>query len=488
MARPLQNTTGGLWEFTEYFLKQRGPQNVPKKFLKNARWEEEYQSNPGYFAGTGSLIIHVEFNFEHLCWTEARYRRTERRWHVHRIASSDLGLDIHLDELTPDEILQIMGGSDSSTPSTLTGQQICERVEETIMSQTMDSFEQSTDTFKDTEDRMSEGQPEYPGEPLTHFPKPNVLMNEESREVTDHFADPEDTHVRATQMETTTTIRIQPDLWAMPQTSTIQWAAGENSPQGGSGGRSGGRGGSRGGGSGGGGDGNGGGGGGNPPPAVGGPPPGPAGGEHRLFGQPLDVFTGDRSKMKEFLTQWELYHNLNHLVSVMGVPYSRCMLFLTFCKGPLMATWASTIACDISNRARQPDVGIHNEQLWTYMADSFQWQYADTMEKERAEDILQRGIKMKGENLDDYIARYEALTLEAGYRKDDPLCLQKFTDGLPHNLYKDCVQLDRPGTYEQWKTRKTDIWALTTCPSRPSNHEKDIIDVNKKCEKGARPR
>ena len=73
------------------------------------------------------------------------------------------------------------------------------------------------------------------------------------------------------------------------------------------------------------------------------------------------------------------------------------------------------------------------------------------MEQERAEDVLQRGIKMKGENLDDYIARYEALTLEAGYRRDDPLCLRKFTDGLPHDLYKDCMCLDRPGNYEQWK-------------------------------------
>ena len=45
------------------------------------------------------------------------------------------------------------------------------------------------------------------------------------------------------------------------------------------------------------------------------------------------------------------------------------------------------------------------------------------MERERAEDTLQRGIKMKGEDLDGYVARYEALTLEAGYRRDDPLCL-----------------------------------------------------------------
>ena len=120
--------------------------------------------------------------------------------------------------------------------------------------------------------------------------------------------------------------------------------------------------------------------------------------------------------MKEFLTQWELYYNLNHLSSVMGVPYSRCMLFLTFCKGPLMATWASTMAHDISNHARQPDVGVRDERLWTHMADSFHWQYANTMEWERAEDVLQRGIKMKGENLDDYIARYEALRLDPGSR------------------------------------------------------------------------
>ena len=135
----------------------------------------------------------------------------------------------------------------------------------------------------------------------------------------------------------------------------------------------------------------------------------------------------------------------------MGVPYSRCMFFLTFCKGPLMATWASTIARDIAARARRPDVGINDERLWTHLADSFRRQYADTMERERAEDVLQRGIKMKGENLDEYISRYEALTLEAGYRRDDPLCLRKFTDGLPHDLYKDCKRLDRPGNYEEWK-------------------------------------
>src|SRR6201996_9072983 len=185
---------------------------------------------------------------------------------------------------------------------------------------------QATDSFEEAEERMSDGELEYSEEPASRFSDSGIIADENDQaETPDHFADPEEVQARATQTQTAPTIRLQPSLWAEP--SNIQRAAGENPPSGGGGG---------GGGSGGGG---GGGGGGGNPPAAGGPPPGnPGGGDHRLFGQPPDVFTGDRTKTKEFLTQWELYYNLNHLSSVMGVPYSRSMFFLTFCKGPLMAT------------------------------------------------------------------------------------------------------------------------------------------------------
>ena len=181
MARST-DTTARLWEFTEYFLDQRGPQNVPQKFLKNAKWEQDYKTHPGYFAGVGSLVVHVEFNFEHLCWTEARYRRTERRWHIHRIAESNLGLDIHVDELTPDEIIQVMGGRDSSTPLTLTGQQIRERVEEHMMSQPADSY-------KDIGDTMSDDLPE---EQVDRFSDSGMVASEETP---NHFAEPKEAQV-----------------------------------------------------------------------------------------------------------------------------------------------------------------------------------------------------------------------------------------------------------------------------------------------------
>ena len=62
------------------------------------------------------------------------------------------------------------------------------------------------------------------------------------------------------------------------------------------------------------------------------------------------------------------------------------------------------------------DYGLH-------LAKSFKRQYANTQEQEQAEDILQRGIHMKGEDLDGYISRYEALVIEAGYDQNDRLCL-----------------------------------------------------------------
>ena len=52
------------------------------------------------------------------------------------------------------------------------------------MSQTTDSFE--------TEERMNEEPLEYFGEPLDQFPEPNVLTDEENRDMLAHFANPKD--------------------------------------------------------------------------------------------------------------------------------------------------------------------------------------------------------------------------------------------------------------------------------------------------------
>ena len=83
--------------------------------------------------------------------------------------------------------------------------------------------------------------------------------------------------------------------------------------------------GNEGGGSGSGGGGGGGGGRGAPPLG-----PGEAGHEaplpphvnNKLYGQSPDIFTGDKQKAREFITQWDLYWSLNFNVVMMRMPYT----------------------------------------------------------------------------------------------------------------------------------------------------------------------
>ena len=58
---------------------------------------------------------------------------------------------------------------------------------------------------------------------------------------------------------------------------------------------------------------------------------------------------------------------------------------------------------------------------------------------------------MEGDKFDEFTALYEQLTTKAGYNCYSRLGLKFFTDGLPHELYRDTLCLDRPRNYNDWK-------------------------------------
>ena len=123
---------------------------------------------------------------------------------------------------------------------------------------------------------------------------------------------------------------------------------------------------------------------------------------------------GDCLKVKDFITQWERYWSLNYNNTLMRVPYMRAMLFLTYIKGSLMTSWSSSIGIDLNTEVRR----THNpnrDELWDHVYNSFKRNYANLQEQERAEDTLQRGIKMQGDKFDEFTALYERLTIKAGY-------------------------------------------------------------------------
>jgi hypothetical protein len=57
---------------------------------------------------------------------------------------------------------------------------------------------------------------------------------------------------------------------------------------------------------------------------------------------------------------------------------------------------------------------------------------------------------MKEGKIDEYVAEFDTLVAQAGYKADDAQVLEKFISGLPASLYKTIYQLDDLKTYEAW--------------------------------------
>jgi hypothetical protein len=202
----------------------------------------------------------------------------------------------------------------------------------------------------------------------------------------------------------------------------------------------------------GGGDGGGGGGGGLPAPAGPGlfPPHGRAP-DTKFLGSEPESFTGDRTKVESFLTQWELYCGVNANNAAIQNQYQKTMLFLTYVKGDLVHTWVLAASRWLGQEVSLYHVDQYDPYLWTSIEGAFCRQFADTLEMERAQNKLRQGIRMKEGKIDEYVAEFDTLIAQAGYKADDAQTLEKFISGLLALLYETIYQLDDPKTYEAWR-------------------------------------
>src|SRR6266702_1099738 len=104
-----------------------------------------------------------------------------------------------------------------------------------------------------------------------------------------------------------------------------------------------------------------------------------------------------------------------------------------------------------------------DERLWNEVAASFQQRFADNLTKEKVQNNLREGIKMKGEDIDSYIAEFEEAVRMAEYWFDVPQTIETFTEGLPTGLYQKVLKFDRPHSYEQWKQAAIDRQQVLRC-------------------------
>jgi hypothetical protein len=205
----------------------------------------------------------------------------------------------------------------------------------------------------------------------------------------------------------------------------------------------------------GGGDGGGGGGGGDGRGGRGGgpslfPPHGCSPDTNKFLGSEPEVFTGDRTKVESFLTQWELYCGVNANNAAIQNQYQKTMLFLTYIKGDLVRTWVLAASHWLGQEISIYHVNQYDPYLWESIEGAFRRQFTNTLEKEQAQTKLRQGICMKDGKIDDYITEFDTLVTQAGYKANDAQTLEKFISGLPASLYETIYQLDDPKTYEGW--------------------------------------
>jgi hypothetical protein len=86
---------------------------------------------------------------------------------------------------------------------------------------------------------------------------------------------------------------------------------------------------------------------------------------------------------------------------------------------------------------------------WQALEHDFVKSFIDYDIHKMAHETL-RDLKMKGGNINQFIADFQFLAHQALINVDDPMVLHLFKTGLPLKLAEECVKLKRPRTFEQW--------------------------------------
>jgi hypothetical protein len=184
-------------------------------------------------------------------------------------------------------------------------------------------------------------------------------------------------------------------------------------------------------------------------------PPAPviAGGRSdKLVGNTPLIFTGDRARAEEFITQWQLYEGVNITNELMRNTYQRAMLFLTYIQGPIVNEWVKGVNAWLRGQLINQRWAPTDERLWNEVFDLFNRQFANVMEQEDAQAALAKGLQLEKGNLDKLITEFEQLVRHAGYDVNQDLVLRIFTSVLPNAMYEYIIRtIPANATYEQWR-------------------------------------
>ena len=115
-----------------------------------------------------------------------------------------------------------------------------------------------------------------------------------------------------------------------------------------------------------------------------------------------------------------------------------------------------------------------NRTIYEDFEEEFIELWTDANEPYRAAADLDK-LRMRHDNVDEYITRFAELARKALYHEDDPAVLEKFKSGLPLELLKPCMHHDSPQNWEAWTRSARVCQAILTSLKA---HQADIVTVS----------
>ena len=151
-----------------------------------------------------------------------------------------------------------------------------------------------------------------------------------------------------------------------------------------------------------------------------------------------------------------MYRALNHDHRIMANPYLQTVLALQYIKGPNVQDQANDQFRHLNTQIQPSNpVPTTDNALWDDFVNAFTTTYTDTTAQQIMCHQLQ-GLKMRGHNLDTYVARFTHLCTKAQVDKDTMAIRLQFARGLHPELCKDILQFERPNlntTFDEWVTK-----------------------------------
>ena len=430
------------------WLKRRGEQNIPRRYLKNAEWVKNGPLGPGYYVGdpddkSESLnLIPIDFNFKALQWGLTHEKDNHfilekpapvwyRLWIFDKERTADRsrwgpldGTPIEEEPLKTKFKFGSDTGGDTPDPDVLI------------------PLNQSTQEEESKLAALAQLIPAYISKPPI---QPHLLAGAMAQIATTTTLTSDNLVARTLGTGTSrggTSLNVKGILQLLfplqhnwgngggdDPSEPNRWNTGKCPDQGDGGGRDG---------DGPGGGDGGGGGGGRPNHEGNGNPANDRALLDKLIGKEPKIFKGDWNKAEEFMTSWSVYQGIHKHTRVMYNPMQRTMLFFGYLQGPKMNLWIKKISTQLDRHIRNGGWDT-DKWIWDMMLNDFAQTFQDIMSQEWAQKEL-FSLQMEWGELDEYTSKYQQLCELVGYYEQTGMICNQYFLGLPEGLWKSMTE------------------------------------------------